>query len=431
MLQEESEGNPMSEPQLPSAPLMRGLLTRRSMLMASGGVGIAGFLAACGSSSSGGGASTGAAGSTTPSAGAVSSAATSAAASGGGTDKSDTEKVVNWSNWPEYIDVDDKTKKHPTLDEFTAATGIKVNYTEDVNDNDEFFAKIKPQLDAGRDTGRDTFCLTDWMASRLIQLGWVQKLDKANIPNAANLEEALINVEFDKGRVYSLPWQSGFTGIAYNPASTGGKKVESVDQLLTDPALKGKVTLLTEMRDTVGLVMLAQGKDPANFTDDDFNAAIGAVQDAKDKGQIRTFTGNDYAKGLASGDIAACFAWTGDVVQLQADNPKLGYVLPDTGMMLWSDNFLIPNKASHKKNAETLINYYYTPKVMAAVEDYVNYISPVKGSKAILVKTDPDVANNQLIFPSAATLSKAHVFKGLDQKTEQKYNRAFQALIGG
>jgi spermidine/putrescine transport system substrate-binding protein len=397
------------------------------MLYASGGLGVASLLAACGSGSSNG-ASAGT--STSPST-AASVAASSTAPSGGGEDKSDTDKSVNWSNWPEYIDVDDKTKKHPTLDAFTAATGIKVNYTEDVNDNDEFFAKIKPQLSAGRDTGRDTFCLTDWMASRLIQLGWVQKLDKTHIPNAANLEDALVNVEFDKGRVYSLPWQSGFTGIAYNPAATGGKKVESIDQLLTDPSLKGKVTLLTEMRDTIGLVMLAQGKDPANFTDADFDAAIADIQSAKDKGQIRSFTGNDYAKGLASGDIAACLAWTGDVVQLQADNDKLGYVLPSTGHMQWSDNFLIPNKATHKKNAEMLINFYYTPKVMAAVEDYVNYISPVKGSKEELVKTDPDVANNQLIFPSAETLSRSHVFKGLDAKTEQKYNRQFQALIGG
>jgi spermidine/putrescine transport system substrate-binding protein len=429
----------MSEPQLPSAPLLRGLLTRRSMLFASGGVGMAAFLAACGSSSSGASSSNGttaAAGASTsssaPGAGPSSSApSSSSGGKGAGVDKSDTEKVVNWSNWPEYIDVDDKTKKHPTLDEFTAATGIKVNYNEDIGDNDEFFAKIKPQLSAGRDTGRDTFCLTDWMASRLILLGWVQKLDKDNIPNWTNLEDELVNVEFDKGRVYSLPWQSGFTGIGYNPASTGGKAVTSVDQLLTDKTLKGKVTLLTEMRDTVGLVMLAQGKDPANFTDDDFNSAISDIQSAKDAGQIRSFTGNEYAAGLAKGDIAACFAWTGDVVQLQLDNPKLGYALPSTGHMIWSDNFLIPNKASHQKNAETLINYYYTPKVMAAVEDYVNYIPPVKGTKAVLVTTDPKVANNQLIFPSGATLATSHVFKGLDTKTEQKYNRAFQALIGG
>ncbi len=401
------------EPFVPSPALMRGLLTRRTVMQGAAAAGAAAALAACGVKGTSG--SSGASTSARPTT----------------KDMSDVDKLVNWSNWPEYIDVNDQTKAHPTLDEFTKQTGIKVNYTEDVNDNDEFFAKIRPQLSAGQDTGRDTFCLTDWMASRLIRLGWVQELDKANIPNWTNLEDALQNVEFDKGRKYSLPWQSGFTGIAYNPASTGGKKIETVDQLLTDPAIKGKVTLLTEMRDTVGLIMLAQGNDPANFTDEQFNQAIDAIQKAKDAGQIKAFTGNDYAKGLASGDIAACFAWTGDVVQLRADNPKLGYVLPATGQMIWSDNFLIPNMAQHKKNAELLINYYYDPKVMAQVEDYVNYISPVKGSKEVLLKTDPTVANNELIFPSAATMANAHVFMGLTADQETKYNKAFQAVIGG
>lgn len=392
------------------AALVRGMFTRRTALAGAGAVGVAAALAACGTK--------GTATKTKP-------------ADQAATDMSATEKVCNWSNWPEYIDVDDKTKAHPTLDAFTKQTGIKVNYTEDYNDNDEFFAKVKPQLQGGQDTGRDTWCSTDWMVARLIRLNWVQKLDKANIPNVSNLEDSLVNVEYDKGRVYSLPWQSGFTGIAYNPKATGGKAITTVDQLLTDPKLKGKVSLLTEMRDTVGLVMLAQGKDPANFTDADFDAAISELKKAKDAGQIRAFYGNDYAKPLAAGDVAACMAWTGDVVQLKADNPSLGYVLPDTGHMLWSDNFVIPNKARHKKNAETLINYYYSPDVMAAVEDYVNYIAPVKGAKDALLKQDPDVAKNPLIFPSDAVLAKSHVFKGLTEAQETKYNQAFQALIGG
>lgn len=390
--------------------LARGLVSRRTMLAGLGGVGLASVLAACGTK------------------GTVAKANPSSQAA---VDKSATEKVVNWSNWPEYIDVDNKTKGHPSLDAFTKQSGIKVNYTEDYNDNDEFFAKVKPQLSAGADTGRDTWCSTDWMVARLIRLNWVQELDKTNIPNAANLVDTLINVEYDPGRKYSLPWQSGFTGIGYNPKSTGGRAVTSVDQLLHDPSLKGRVTLLTEMRDTVGLVMLAQGKDPANFTDADFNAAIQELQDAKSRGQLKGFTGNDYAKGLASGDIAACFAWTGDIVQLQADNPKLGYALPSTGHMIWADNFVIPNKAQHKKNAETLINYYYDPTVMAKVVDYVNYISVVKGAKPILVKADPAVANNPLIFPSDAVLAKAHVFRGLSEDEETRYNKAFQALVSG
>jgi spermidine/putrescine transport system substrate-binding protein len=185
------------------------------------------------------------------------------------------------------------------------------------------------------------------------------------------------------------------------------------------------------MRDTVGLTMLSMDIDPASFKDDDFNAAMAKLQKSKDAGQLKGFTGNEYGKGLASGDIAACLAWTGDVVQLKADNPDLGYVLPATGHMIWSDNFVIPNKAQHKTNAEKLINYYYDPGVMAAVEDYVNYIPPVVGSKEILLSKDPEVAENQLIFPSPATLEKAHVFRGLTAAEETKYNRAFQSLVGG
>jgi spermidine/putrescine transport system substrate-binding protein len=344
-------------------------------------------------------------------------------------DKSGSQRVVNWSNWPEYIDVDDKTKKRPTLDDFTKKTGIKVNYTEDYNDNDEFFAKIKPQLSSKSDTGRDVWCSTDWMVARLIRLNWVQKLDKSNIPNAKNLVQPLANVSFDPGRLYSIPWQSGFTGIGYNPKSTGGKKVESMDQLLHDPVLKGKVTLLKDFRDSLGLMLLAMGKDPAKFSDSEFESALKQVEDAKKRGQLKGFTGNEYGQGLASGDIAACTAWTGDVVQLKADDPKLGYVLPKGGHMLWSDNFVIPNYAQHKKNAEVLINYYYAPDVMATVEDYVNYIPPVKNVKAALEVADPQVANDPLIFPDDQVQAESHVFMGLTGEQEAHYTRAWQEVM--
>ncbi len=396
------------------AAFARGALTRRSVMSGALGLGAMAALAACGS----------------PGRNATSSGTSSPTAKAA-QDKSDVEKIVNWSNWPEYIDIDDKTGRHPTLDAFTKQTGIKVNYTEDYNDNDEYYAKVRPLLAAGSDTGRDTWCSTDWMVARLIRQGYAQKLDLANIPNHSNVDDSLLQVEFDPGRLYSLPWQSGFAGIAWNPKATAGKKVESVDQLLTDPALKGKVTLLTEMRDTVGLVLMAMGKKIESFTDADFQAAIDELQKAKDAGQIKGFTGNEYTKPLAAGDTAACIAWTGDVVQLQLDNPALGYALPDTGCTLWSDNFVIPALAQHKKNAETLINYYYDPKVMAQVVDYVNYISPVKGTKDILVAEDPSVAKNPLIFPDQATLSRAHVFRGLSQDEETKYNRLFQTLVTG
>jgi spermidine/putrescine transport system substrate-binding protein len=388
-------------------PLLRGTLSRRSLFRGAGVVGMGTLLAACGTKAQ----------------------APKASEERAAEDKSDQEKVVNWSNWPEYIDVDDAGKR-PTLEAFTKETGITANYTEDYNDNDEFFAKVQPQLSGGQDTGRDVWCSTDWMVARLIRLGWVQELDKDNIPNAQNLEDSLADVEFDPGRKFSLPWQSGFAGIGYNPEATNGKKIESIDQLLTDKALKGRVTLLTEMRDTVGLVLLALGKDLSNFTDADFEEAIGELQKARDAGQLRGFTGNEYTSGLASGEIAACIAWTGDVVQLKADNPKLGYALPSTGHTLWSDNFVIPNLAQHKKNAETLINYYYDPEVFADVAAWVNYIPPVKGNKEVLTAEDPETADNELIFPNEEVRSRSHVFRGLSEEEETKYNKQFQSLIG-
>ncbi len=421
----------MSEqvPSVFSAALARGLVSRRTVLGGIAGLTATASLAACGSP----GRNPAPAGSAGTGTGTGSGSGSTSATTAGhaAKDRSDTEKVVNWSNWPEYIDVDDKTQKRPSLLAFTKRTGIKVSYTEDYNDNDEFYAKVRPLLQAGKDTGRDVWVSTDWLVARLIRLGYVQAFDLANIPNHHNVEDSLLDVEFDKGRRYSLPWQSGFTGIAWNPKATGGVKVESVDQLLTDRRLKGKVTLLTEMRDTVGLVMCELGKDPDSFTDADFTAAVAEIQKAKDAGQLKGFTGNDYTKPLASGDTAACMAWTGDVVQLKADNPSLGYALPQKGFMLWSDNFVIPNMAQHKKNAERLINYYYDPKVMADVADYVNYVTPVKGVKAVLAARDPAVARNPLIFPSAQVLARSKGFRGLSPAEETKYNRQFQAVVAG
>ncbi|MBW8730212.1 MAG: spermidine/putrescine ABC transporter substrate-binding protein [Terrabacter sp.] len=397
---------------------MRGLVSRRSAMMGAAGVSAAAFLAACGSAGK------------NPSPGAAGTGAAKKTAAAA-TDLSDSEKIINWSNWTEYIDVDDKTKARPTLDAFTKQTGIKVNYSEDYLDNDEFYAKVRPLLDGGKDTGRDVWCSTDWMVARLIRQGYVQKLDLANIPNAKNLEGSLKNVEFDPGRLYSLPWQSGFAGIGYNLKATGGKKIETMTQLLTDPSLKGKVTLLTEMRDTVGLVMMEQGKDISKFTDADFQAAIDVIQQAKDAGQIKGFTGNEYTDGLAKGDIAACTAWTGDVVQLQFADPNIQYTLPEKGFTLWSDNFVIPALAKHKKNAEKLIDYYYDPAVMAQVEAYVNYIAPVAGTKEELVKIDESLASNPLIDPPADVLARAQVFRGLSPAEETKYSKMYASITAG
>ncbi len=346
-------------------------------------------------------------------------------------DVSDSDKTVNWSNWPFYIDVAEAGSTDPTtLELFTEKTGIEVAYTEDVNDNDEYFAKIQPQLTGGQAIAADVFVVTDWMVSKLIRLGFVTELDHANIPNLKNLREDLRDVSYDPGRKYSVTWQSGLGGIATNPNSLGGKQVTSMGQLLTDHDLRGKVTCLTEMRDTVGLTLMELGFDPADFTFEQFDKAIVMLQDAVDAGQIRRFTGNDYGADLVQGNVAACVAWTGDVVSLQEDTPELEFIVPDAGCTLWSDNFVMPIRSPRKKNAETLINFYFDPEIAAQAADAIYYITPVDGVAKVMEDLDPDVLENELVFPAEATLAKAKVFMGLTEDQENYCNRAFAKLTG-
>ncbi|MBQ1025868.1 spermidine/putrescine ABC transporter substrate-binding protein [Micromonospora sp. C95] len=345
-------------------------------------------------------------------------------------DLSGSEKTLAFSNWPQYMDVDsDDESKRPSLDEFVSRTGIQVTYTEDINDNNEFFGKVQNQLAACQSTGRDIIVLTDWMAARMIRLGWIQKLDRSKLPNVeANLLPSLRNRPFDTENQYAVPWQSGLAGLAYNGRVTG--EIRTVDELLTRPDLKGKVTALSEMRDTMGLLLMSNGHNPADFTAAQFDDALNKLKRAVDSGQIRRFTGNDYAPDLAKGDIAACVGWSGDIIQLGFEDERIKFVVPDSGVMLWSDNMLVPNQASHKANAEELINHYYDPAVAAQLAAYVNYICPVQGAQAELEKIDPELAANPLIFPDEAMLAKSRVFMALDEQQEREYEGKFQQVIG-
>ncbi|MFE2192026.1 spermidine/putrescine ABC transporter substrate-binding protein [Streptomyces olivaceus] len=346
-------------------------------------------------------------------------------------DHSKDEKQVRFSNWTEYMDVDDSGRRHPTLEAFTERTGVEVTYTEDINDNSEFFGKIQPQLAAGQETGRDIVVLTDWLAARLIRLGWVQKLDPANLPHAfANLSPQFRTPDWDPGRAYSYPWQGISAVIAYNKKALDGTEVTSVSDLLDDPKVKGRVGFLTEMRDTVGMMLLDMGKDPARFSDDDYDAAIDRLQKGVDRGQIRRFTGNDYTSDLSKGDLAACLAWAGDVVQLKADNPDIDFVIPDSGYVTSSDNMLIPNKARHKTNAERLIDYYYEPGPAAELAAYINFVCPVDGVKDDLAKLDEEAADNPLIIPDQAMQAKSHSFRSLSAEEETACEEKFAKLTG-
>ena len=347
---------------------------------------------------------------------------------GGGEESSgEVEKTLNFANWPLYIDVDEKTKKHPTLEAFTAATGIKVNYFEEINDNAEYFATVQAPLSQGQSIDRDIFVFTDnsRFPGLLVGQGWVEKLDKDLIPNSSNLIDAQASPPFDPDREYSLPWQSGMTGIAWNEDVTG--PVESIEQLLEDPKLKGKITMLQEMADSVGLVILANGDDPAKVDDEVFNRAADRIQAAVDSGQIRRFTGNDYAGPLTNGDLAAAVAWSGDVIQLLLDNPKLKWAVPKDGGMIWTDNMFIP-KGGSVPTASTYMNSVYDPAVAAKIAAYVNYVTPVKGAKEELAKTDSETASNPLIFPDAELLETLYQYDSAALNNDEQITKWQQVL---
>lgn len=406
--------SPGPRPLRPVRPRPTGL-SRRSVLraMGLGGVAFAGgsLLSACGSE-----------GTRTNQGGAQAAE-----------DQSESDPRVVWSNWPQYIDIDEDDGSYPTLEAFTEETGIDVEYIEDVNDNNEFFGKIRPQLSNDQPIDRDIIVLTDWMAGRVIELGWVQELDKENIPNAANLLPALQDALFDPGRTYSLAWQSGFTGIGVNRdalADLGIADPDSltIDQLLTDERLAGRVTVLTEMQDTIGLTLLDMGATPEDFGDDEFDAAVAKIQQANDSGQIRRFTGNDYTQDLLTGNVAAAIAWSGDVIQLQFENEAMHYVVPGPGQMIWSDNMLIPNLAAHKANAERLMDFFYRPEIAAEVAAWVNFICPVVGAQEAMAEIDEELVDNPLIFPDDATLANSFDFKPMDDETRTRYEDAFAAI---
>jgi spermidine/putrescine transport system substrate-binding protein len=376
----------------------RGFLARTAL--GAGGLALgANFLAACGGGKEG-----------APAAGAP--AATGG--TGGG-------KTLRISNWPLYID-------KQTVPDFEKATGTKVEYTEDINDNDEFFAKIDEPLKRNQSVDRDIIVLTDWMAGRLIRLGYVAPLDDSKFPNKANLVDNVKDVSFDNGRKYSVPWLSGMTGVGYNPKKTG-RELTSINDIF-DPKFKGQVTMLTEMRDTIGLVMLGMGKDPTKATVADARAAAAKIKKARQSGQIRKFTGNDYAEDLAAGNIAVAIAWSGDIQGLHADNPDLVWLAPKEGAMLYSDNMMIPKTSDRQDLAMAWINYVYDPVHSAQIVAAAPYLSAVKGTGAALAKIAPDLAKSPLVNPPDDLRARLHVFKALDEKEETEFNRIFQDAIG-
>ncbi|MEY2813864.1 MAG: hypothetical protein RL579_769 [Actinomycetota bacterium] len=372
--------------------LAKSRVSRRSVLAGAGAVGAGSLLAACGG--------------------------------GGGSDVD-----VRWGNWTLYLDYDSDAKVYPTLEDFIAETGITVKYLEDYNDNDEFYGKVQGQLKLNEDIGYDLICPTDWMAARYIRLGYAQKLDKANIPNSKNIIDSLASVPYDTSRDYSLTWQGIMGGFTWNKEKIPNG-VRTLDDLFA-PANKGKIEVLSELRDTVGVIMMAQGVDISKFTADQYYNAIDFLEKKISDGFIRQVKGNDYKEDLISGDCVAVIGWSGDAFQLAAENDgKFDFAIPESGGTISADNFIIPSTAQNKDKVEQLINYYYDPVVAAKVAAYVNYITPVKGAQEAMADVDPSLVDNELIFPSAATQSKLQVFRALTPAEETEFTDAFQKAAG-
>jgi spermidine/putrescine transport system substrate-binding protein len=333
----------------------------------------------------------------------------------------DAENTVRISNWPLYVD-----SLTPKL--FTQTTGIHVDYTEDVADNNAYFAKIADPLAHRQSIDRDVVVLTDWMINRLIRLGYCAPLDDALFPNKARLVDDLRNVAFDPGRKYSMPWMSGMTGLAYNRAKTG-RDLSSLRDFF-DPAFKGRVTMLTEVRDTLGLIMLYQGIAPEHATDAQVAAACSMVTKYRENGQIRSFTGSEYAEDLATGNIAIAMGWSGDVAGLAGDNLDLRFVVPEEGGLLFSDCMFIPVTSNRIPEAMAWMNYVYQPEVSARIVETVRYISPVKGTGDVLAKTDPALAADPLVNPPPALRARLHDFRPLGDEEERRYTEMFYRAMG-
>jgi spermidine/putrescine transport system substrate-binding protein len=386
---------PQSAAQRPSRWSRRDFLIRSS-LAGAGMLSLPAFLAACGDDDGGSG-----------------------GGGGGGSNR------LVFDNWPAYIDDE-------TVANFKAASGVDFRYLESYNDNNEYFAKVQPVLSKGNKIEADILAPTYWMAARYVNLGWAQKLPLASIPNKANLRDDLVGPNWDPNGEYSLPWQTGTAGIAYNISATG-REVRSVADLFA-PEFKGRVGMLTEMRDTIGLILMGEGIDPSSISSfDDAAPAFEKLEKAKTDGQVRQFTGNDYMDDLDSGNFAVCVAWSGDVIQLQKDNPNVRFVIPEEGGTSWYDSMIWVTGSENSEGVAKWFDYVYEPENAAKIAVGSGYMSPVEGVREILESMggeEAEMANNPLLFPDDDTLSRLRVFASLSEDEEAKFDEEFSKITG-
>ncbi|HEX5610137.1 MAG TPA: spermidine/putrescine ABC transporter substrate-binding protein [Solirubrobacterales bacterium] len=325
------------------------------------------------------------------------------------------------SNWPGYI----VPGKDGTVAQFEDASGVSVKYIEDVNDNEVFFNKMQPQLEQGESGGRSIMVLTGWMAKQMYDLGYLQEINHADLPTVfENMVPSLEDASYDPGRKFSVPWQSGMTGIWVDTSKA--PEIKSVNDLF-DPKYKGKVTMLLELRDTVALVMQAEGVDPEEATNEEWMEAVDKIEGAVESGQIRRFTGNDYTEELTAGNIVAAIGWSGDASIIE--NPNAEWRMPTEGCVLWSDNMVIPVGAPNTPAALGWMEYVYDPKVAAELTEYITYLSPVEGLEQIFAKTNPKLAKDPLVIPNEEF--QKNCSSQVSPPDAEAVNKAWQEVVTG
>jgi spermidine/putrescine transport system substrate-binding protein len=407
------------------ADVLRGLLSprlsRRSILQLGGASALAMALAACGVSSKKGATGTSA----------------SAAAKNFWADKKQTG-TLNFANWPLYIDVNPNNKNdHPSLNLFTKQTGIKVTYSEVIQENASFFGKIQPELAAGQSTGYDLMVITNGTyLDKLRELGYLIPLDQSRMATFYKNASPLVkNPSYDRGNVYTMAWQSGMTGIGYDPRHTGREITSWAD--LMDPAFKGKVGMFGDTQDLPNSALVAIGVNPEVSTEDDWKKAADWLK--RQRPQVRKYYEQDYIDPLSKGDIWLSMSWSGDIFQANASGAHLKFVVPKEGAVLWTDNMCIPQHAAHPVDAMTYMDFVYRPEIAAMIAEYVNYITPVPGAQAIIrqdaAKASGDdkaslneLATSQLIFPSPADFSRLHRYRVLTADEEKTWNSLFEPI---
>ena len=326
------------------------------------------------------------------------------------------------SNWPLYM-------ADGFVAAFQTASGITVDYKEDFNDNEQWFAKVKEPLQRKQDIGADLAVPTTFMAVRLNQLGWLNEISDSGWSNKKNLRPDLLEASVDPERKFSAPYMSGLVGLAYNRAATG-RDITTIDDMW-DPAFKGKVSMFSDFQDGLGMLMLSQGSSLDDPSTETIQKAVDVVKEQKDNGQIRRFTGNDYADDLAAGNIAVAQAYSGDVVQLQADNPDLQFIVPESGATTFVDTMVIPYTTQNQDAAEAWINYIYDRPNYAKLVAFVQYVPVLSDMTDELNKVDPSVATNPLINPPKDVLDKSKGWPALNDEQTLEWNTLYAAVTGG